>query len=220
MAITLVSYGDGTGTTASATSSAIDTTGANLLIAVVSGFNAEIDESVFSDNKSNTFFVISHTIGTSSGKVFGCFNPTVGTGHTVSYSKSSSYPQVGLYAFSGVDAPNFVFSRNDSATAASSVTVGSVEATKNNSLFFLSVTSGNPYTLSSVTGGFTTLTNVGGIAASYMGLHTAYKIQSAAGAENPTATMSGSMHLAATMSTFLESTSGGGGAVLHPLRSN
>lgn len=216
MAITLVSYGDGTGTTASATSSAIDTTGANLLIAVVSGYNAEIDESVFSDNKSNTFFVISHTIGLSSGKVFGCFNPTVGTGHTVSYSKSASYPQVGLYSFSGVDAPNFVFSRNDSATR-SSVTVGSVEATKNNSLFFLSVISGNPYTLSSVTGGFTTLTNVGGIAASYMGLHTAYKIQSAAGAENPTATMSGSMHLAATMSTFLEAAPSGGGSQFHPL---
>ena len=218
MAITLVSYGDGTGTTASATSSAIDTTGANLLIAVVSGFNAEIDESVFSDNKSNTFFVISDTTGNASSKVFGCFNPTVGIGHTVSYSKSSSYPQVGLYSFSGVDAPNFVFSQNDSASR-SSVTVGSVEATKNNSLFFLSVTSG-PYTLSSVTGGFTTLTNVGGVGAAYMGLHTAYKIQSAAGAENPTVTMSGSGDLSATMSTFLEATSGGGGAVLHPLRSN
>ena len=73
MAITLVSYGDGTGTPVSATSSAIDTTGANLLIAVVSGFNGEIDESSFSDNKSNTFFVISHTIGTSSQKVFRLF---------------------------------------------------------------------------------------------------------------------------------------------------
>lgn len=218
MAITLVNYGSGTGTTAAATSSAIDTTGANLLIAVVSGFSGEIDESAFSDNKSNTFFVISHTIGTSSQKVFGCFNPSVGSGHTVTYTASASYPQVGLYSFSGVDAPNFVFSRNDSASR-SSVTVGAVEATKNNSLFFLSVSSGNPHTLSSVTGGFTTLTNVGGISAQYMGLHTAYKIQSTAGTENPTATMSGSMHVAATMSTFLEASSGGG-ATIHPLYAN
>ena len=96
----------------------------------------------------------------------------------------------------------------------SSVTVGAVEATKNNSLFFLSVTSGNPYTLSSITGGFTTLTNAGGVSGSYMGLFTAYKIQSTAGTENPTATMSGSVHLAATMSTFLDAASGGGNVIV------
>lgn len=224
MAISLLDYCDGTGTIYSATSSSMDSTGADFLIAVVSAYNSPIDPTAFSDNRGNSWSVLCSHTGINNQSIFYCQNPTsVGVGHTFTYTKGFAvYPSIGGYAWSGVDlAENFA---TNNTAVRSSVTVGSVTSGADYSLFFLTVGTGHTITLSSISGGFTTLSNITGVSAQYQGLHTAYKIQTVAGSrtENPTATFSGTQNIGASMGSFLQATpaGGGGGANVHPLYLN
>jgi hypothetical protein len=219
MAIAFIDYCDGGGNGSTATTSAMDSTGADLLIVSVETYSTTVPKSGLSDNKSNTFIELAHiSNGVSDQRVFICRNPSVGTGHTFTYSLGSSYPAISAAAFSGVGI--LVGSEYTTATA-STITSGSLSTTSNGSLFFFSVGSQTGVTQSSVSSGFTELSDVAGVPAVNTGIHTSYKIQSTAGSESPTSTMSGSSDLNSAFLVFEPAPSGGGGgAVLHPLRSN
>ena len=218
MAIAFIDYCDGGGNGSTATTSAMDSTGADLLIVSVETYNNTAPKSGLSDNKSNTFIELAHiSNGTSDQRVFLCRNPSVGTGHTFTYSLGASYPGISAAAFSGVGV--LVGSEYTTATA-STITSGSLSTTSNGSLFFFSVGSANVVTQSSISSSFVELSDLAGVANYYMGIHTSYKIQSTAGSESPTSTMSASNSLNSAFLVFEPAPSGGGGAVLHPLRSN
>lgn len=205
----------------SVTTSAMDSTGADTIIISVQTYNTSVPLTAISDSKSNVFVQLSHNdFGVYDQRIFLCRNPTVGGSHTFSFSTGgASYAVVSAVAFSGVG----VLSANDytNATSVSSVSAGPLTATSNGSLFYFSIGTGSTVTQSSVSGGFTEITDIEGIANFWMGLHTSYKIQSTAGSETPTATLSGTNTMNATLLMFDPlPPSGGGGATVHPLYAN
>ena len=221
MAITFVDSCDGQHQS-SVTTSAMDSTGADTIIVSVQTYNTTVPLTAISDSKSNLFVQLAHNnFGVYDQRIFVCRNPTVGASHTFSFSTgSASYAVVSAAAFSGVG----VLSANDytDASSASSVSAGPLTATSNGSLFYFSIGTGSTVTQSSVSGGFTEITDVAGVPGSWMGLHTSYKIQSSAGSENPTATLSGTDTMNATLLMFdpLPAAGGGGAGTYHPLYLN
>lgn len=74
------------------TSSGITTTGATLILAVVSAGGTP----TFSDSESNTW----QSQAVSGARMFYCWAPTVGSGHT--FSAAGSFPSLAMIAFSGI----------------------------------------------------------------------------------------------------------------------
>lgn len=172
-----------------ATTAAIDTTGANFLIAVVADYPGS-DPAVISDSKSNTWTEIHVDSQALRIKVYMATSPTVGSGHTFTASGVESYNAISVAAFSGVMAGADPTDGENSAGnfLATSGEPGSVTPTVNNDL--LVVIGGTdletlPY---SIDDGFTMdEQNEPDLFASYGSL-IAHKIQTSAGAENPTVT--------------------------------
>jgi hypothetical protein len=91
------------------TSAAIDTTGANFLVAVVSSYDDTFSEVAFSDSKGNTWHsagVPSFGGGLHATWIFYAYNATVGTGHTFTESVTGGggdgTPGMVVMAFSGM----------------------------------------------------------------------------------------------------------------------
>src|SRR5580765_7474142 len=118
MALTLVGSITAVGDSG-ATTAAIDTTGANLLVISASwvGFGSDS----VSDSKGNTWVPLTqHASGTKKHQFFYCLTPTVGTGHTFTVS-GGGFPAAIVYAFSGAasyhaENGNAVFSPGASGT--------------------------------------------------------------------------------------------------------
>jgi hypothetical protein len=127
MAITLVaSRVDTPGANGGATS-AINTTGANLLVLSVSWYAAGTTTLNVSDSKGNTWIPLTlRNTATTAHRFYYAKNATVGTGHTVTVSATGIYPVLAFHAFSGVDptAP-FDVENGITATAGSSLATGS-----------------------------------------------------------------------------------------------
>src|SRR4051812_2896146 len=92
---------------ASIATSSVDSTGSDAIIVHV-GNNGIAHTSVV-DNKSNTYTAVtgsSRTTGTERTAIYRCDNPTVGTGHTFTYTiGSSSFPSISVQGFSGLADP-------------------------------------------------------------------------------------------------------------------
>lgn len=181
-AIALVTSGSIAGSATGGTSSALNTTGATLLVIVDACQNG----STPSDSKSNTWHLAidaSPTGEFSAVDVWYAWNPAVGTGHT--FTNTPNYSESQIMAFSGVQTSSDPL---DSPTSSSTTTgtPGSVTPTNNGSLLITGVKSDNPgdiYTIGSsftISGqtAFSTGVNFGGAAA--------YLVQTTAAASNPT----------------------------------
>lgn len=213
MAIAFIDSCDGK-SSVSVTTSAMDSTGADTIIVSVQTYNTTVPLTAISDSKSNAFVQLSHNdFGIYDQRIFLCRNPTVGGSHTFSFNTGgASYAAVSAAAFSGVG----ILSANDytNATSVSSVSAGPLTAKSNGSLFYFSIGAGSTVTQSSVSGGFTEITDIAFNPSVWMGLHTSYKIQSTAGSETPTATLSGTTNLNATLLMFDPLPPSGGGNVI------
>jgi hypothetical protein len=182
------------------TTSAIDTTGATFL-AMAIGSNSNGGNGApggISDSKGNTWTCGTAT-ATGAPGVFGaqmqiCYawNPTVGTGHTFTYTFTGGGMSIAVAAFSNVKTVSTPYDQeNEASTSPTDVTVstGSITPSANNeliltatSLYFTGETTPSSFTLidSSVFPGGT-----------YNGVALAYKVQTTAGAENATWTGDG-----------------------------
>lgn len=110
-AISALAVNDASGT--SLTTASIDTTGAGLLVVVVSFEGAADPSGTVTDNKSNTSWVdvgrVNHSSGGASGDMtsimFAHYAPSVGTGHTVTYTHggggSRPFRRLALHAANG-----------------------------------------------------------------------------------------------------------------------
>jgi hypothetical protein len=136
---------------ANATTDAIDTTGAKLLIAVGASFSVA---GTFTDSKGNTWTVLpSQTAGVAYVcNVAYCINPTVGSGHTFSFS--GAYNSFRVLAFSATGDIEFGASDGDAiADPGTSLSPGSVTPTENNSLVIAALAWGAAGGPASVSGG-------------------------------------------------------------------
>lgn len=83
-----------------ATTGAIDTTGADLLVVAVANGNGAVGASDVSDSKGNTWTALSSYAPSSGIRLFYCKPTSVGSGHTFSQS-TGSFASIAAIAFSG-----------------------------------------------------------------------------------------------------------------------
>jgi hypothetical protein len=89
------------------TTASVDTTGVDALIVHVA--NDGRTHTSVTDNKSNTYTAVTGTSNTTSTErtaIYRCDNPTVGTGHTFTYTIGVlGFPSISAQGFSGLDDP-------------------------------------------------------------------------------------------------------------------
>jgi len=208
MAFALVSHVSRAGT---GTSGAIDTTGADLLVAAVGWGNS--NAVAFSDSKSNIWIPIGALpiSAPASGLVqlMIAINPTVGSGHTFTVTGASS---ACVAAFSG---SHLTFPlgqvRNAATAGAASLAPGSLTPPIDACLVIAALGDRTANTIS-VDGGFTITDQVAFSSPTVVGSCLAYLIQTSAAAANPTFSWTGSVIASAIIGYFQPPTAAAGGA--------
>lgn len=202
VAHTVASSGD----TNSVTTPAIDTTGANLIYLAVSDFLVQ-PLGTISDNKGNTWTII--TVGGDGDgnfcriSTYFCLNPTVGAGHTFTYSGTAVYPSMTALALSGAAAASVLDQKNtNSSLATTTLATGSVTPSENNEIVITSTSDLSVSGSKSIDSGFTISDQMLYSPGSFFGIGTAYLIQTSAGAVNPTWTYGTSTETVAEIATF------------------
>lgn len=109
---------------ATATTGAIDTTGADLLIIGISRYFGASGVSL-TDSKSNTWHALTvHSASSDvSNLLYYAWNPTVGSGHTFSFSGSAIYVTLCVAAFSGSQTSSDPFDAQNGGNTASGSTL-------------------------------------------------------------------------------------------------
>lgn len=212
MAIALVSNTAATRVAFSgATSTAIDTTGADFLIlgmACNHGYNTTP-----TDSKSNSWTQLtSYTQTNVRVRLWYSIPSSVGTGHTFTCSGALiGHFLVG--AFSGVAQTTPADQQNGSNGFAGSLQPGSITPTEDNELIWTHYginAAGVPISIDS---GFTEIAEADFVAGESYGGAWAYKIQTTAAAVNPTWTRTGTNGQAATQASFKAAAAVSAGAV-------
>jgi hypothetical protein len=180
------------------TSSAIDTTGATLLVMVTCDNG---DNTAISDSKGNTW---SHLTLQDSGSGGGrtqlhyVVSPTVGSGHTFTHNTSGHFPALAVAAFSN----GGIFDAENGNKTASATTLqpNSVTPTQDNELIIFGLGDARTTTASVNVGTITDqLALAPGVA---FAIALAYEVQTAATARNPTWTWTTAAREQAVIATF------------------
>lgn len=187
MAFALVAHVQTAGGVNGGVSSAIDTTGANLIVINVS-FRASAGISV-TDNKGNTYTsAVTSVVGgaiTNVSTLFFCLAPTVGTGHTFTLSNPNSFSIAEITAWSGAAAASVLDVTNNNNGTGSTQQAGAVTPSQGNSLVIAGLSS-QVASAASIDGGFTISDQAAIVGGSYYSGATAYLVQTAAALANPT----------------------------------
>lgn len=203
MAISLVSsveedFDAGGWSATGGTTTAINTTGANLIVLALGWYVGSATATV-SDSKGNTWIALTDVSGGfSKHQIYYAKNATVGTGHTFTISMSTSaWPGAFVYAISGADTTAPFDVQNSFANVLSSGPISiAVTPTINGSFIVTGLRTGNATTSTvSIDLSFILTKNTGGAAA--------YIIQTTAATINPTWNYSGGNQGAAiTIASF------------------
>lgn len=187
-------------------SSAIDTSGANLLVGGASWFNAQ---PTYTDSKGNTWAFVRNDsfFGIANLDSYYVSAPVVGSAHTVTPTGNNG--ALSLAAFTGVlaSSPFDQATGVNDSDGGSSIQSVALTPSEDNCLI-VAVLYFESGAVSSIDGGFTLLSSaVGG-----SGTAIAYKVQTTAAAVSPTWTLStGNSRLDAQLLSF-KAAAGGGGA--------
>lgn len=205
-------YGGGGATDTAITGGPIDTTGANLIVVEVSYFDASSAVTV-TDNKGNTYTALTGYGGAGADyrvKLFYCYAPTVGTGHTFVGGVAGAYCSVSIAAFSGAAASPADQSAGSFNSSSSTAQAGSITPTESGELIIATMCNRLDAGSVSINDGFTIvdqeLWQSGGL-----GTALAYKIQTAAAATNPTWTLTSAVKNAPAIYSFKAADGGSGG---------
>lgn len=215
MAIALVSGANLTAQSANQsgfTSGAIDTTGANLIVVHAGWYEGVTTDVTLSDSYGNTWTPLTaQRIGASlygTSRLFFSVGPTVGAGHTFTIAGAATFCSIEVAAFSGAASSPFDQQNGSVMTSSSSPVLtyqpGSVTPTEDNELVVSGVMGRDNAGVQtySIDSSFTISNQNAGVANFALSSAMAYKIQTTAGAENPTWTVGTSDRLAATIATF------------------
>lgn len=178
--------GAGSSTSNNVTTSAIDTSGATLLIVCVNSYQSAAAPTL-SDSKSNTWTGLTTYELTAGGRVkfYYCDSPTVGSGHTFTLTGTGDYPAIEVVAFSGTISPAFdVENGKPGGTGGSQP--GSVTPSTSSSVIVTDVVIDATGSASSIDSGFTISDEVIYVGGQHFGAALAYKIVSTTSPENPT----------------------------------
>jgi len=172
------------------TTSAIDTSGADLIVLSIGYYNG-INTATVSDSKSNTWTALTQRVATNNcaHRLFYCASPTVGTGHTFTLTGNSTFGAMQVQAFSGAAASPYVSENGATAGSGTSLQTGSLTPAENNALLVSGACireAANPGDTLSINSSFSISDSQIGVASQNLGSAMAYKIQEARGAENPT----------------------------------
>lgn len=206
--------GSGGGTTGN-----IDTTGADLLVAVISYYGIGTPASGdFTDSKSNTWNKRGNQSGGGGGSLtmFWSTPSSVGSGHNFTFSRGSTFPAILVIAFSGSDTAAAFDQESAGGAPASSTSVQPGSLTANTYLGITGVCIDGSETGITIDSGFTRETAQAYSAGNNEAGDLAWKVFGA-GAENPTWSGWPSAGNSARMWTFKAGTGGGGGFFGTPL---
>jgi hypothetical protein len=197
------------------TSAAIDTTGADLLVLALSWYDAEAAPTI-SDSETNTWTALTARDGNHSGAAVQFYYveaPAVDGSHTFSANGAGHFGSIAVLALSGAAASS-AFDVQNGATTASAATLqpGSVTPGEDNELVVCALGSSQALT-ETIGDSFTKEEDVEYAGSNHMGVALSYKIQTSAGAENPTWTFGATAQGAAAIATF-KSDGGGGGSII------
>ncbi len=171
------------GNDTSATTSAIDTTGADLLIAVLASFSGSGSPTI-SDSNGNSWNYLTLTIESPLRmRLAWCVPTVVGAGHTFTVTGGSSFPDISVAAFSGANATPADQENGNSTAAGTSLSTGSITPSENNELIITGL--GVEATISSLSMSGYTIATQKLTSAFFFGTAIAYKIQTSASTENP-----------------------------------
>lgn len=206
MAISLVASTEGSGTQNANTTGSINTTGANLIVISVA-YQAGATPSI-SDSKGNTWTPLTQTSsGSTACRMYYCFNPTVGTGHTFSNGGSGNYSSMFVEAFQSDTGWDTVGSQNGAAATAGDLATGSVTPPVDGCLLVTGAACNQSCTPMSINNSFNKTDEINFSSGNRYGGAMAYLVQSTAGAINPTWDRSGSHEIRVRIAVFIPVTS-------------
>jgi hypothetical protein len=216
MAYSLIAHVEAKNDASHVDSSAIDTSGADLLVFVLADYRA-VAVGTVSDSKSNTWTqALTYNDGSASRVTLYYSRPTtVGSGHIFSYTTSPtlSYPSICIAAFSGSVASPLDQSAGNTTAGATSLAPGSVTPTETNELIVAALSWGDAINTVAMTGYTVYQQNYDTLVGS-LGSGLGWKVQTSISAENPTWTWGSSAHASAGIATFKAAGGGGGGSTV------
>jgi hypothetical protein len=187
------------------TTSSLDTTGANLIVVLVSDYLPS--STTLSDSRSNTWTPLTAKNGSSQSRLqlYYCYAPTTDAAHTFTVSNSGgSYPAISVLALSGAANSPFDVENGGSTGSASSLQPGSVTPSVDNEIVITGLGGVTQGTMS-INSGFT-ISDQFAYNGSAFGSSLAYLVQTTATAENPTWSWNGGANEAtAVIATFKSS---------------
>lgn len=186
------------------TTPAIVTTGANLIVLSIATSVGRTPTSFISDSKSNTYTLSTNSAAGSNQNswLYYCLNPTVGSGHTFTYSESTALENMCVAAFSGVKASAATDQINHNQGTGTTLAPGSITPSAASSLIVTSLATALVGSSVSIDTGFTVTDYSPLIASNAYGAGLAYLVQGAAAAINPTWTVNTSVTLAGCIANF------------------
>jgi len=127
----LASAAAASGDSTNVTTSAIDTTGASLVVVSMTSYRANAAPTM-SDNKANSWTILTAYEQSSGARVAlaYCNNGTFGSGHTFTLSGASSYPAISVIAYSGTDTADSY----DSVVGDNNLSPGTITPANDNSV--------------------------------------------------------------------------------------
>lgn len=183
------------------TTSAINTTGANLIVLVLSSQGAVMG--TFSDSQGNTYInVTDEPASSGSSQIWYCSSPSTSASHTFTVSGANLFAWMGVMVFSGAKSTSAADQHNVNRGSGTTIQPGSVTGTQSPCLVIASVCTEAAGTLS-IDSSFA-ITDQKALVGSvnYTGA-AAWLVQPTATAVNPTWTSTSSASLSATQVTFL-----------------
>lgn len=198
MSYSLIAHAISGGAPNGATTAGINTTGANLIVLAIAGTGTM----TVSDSNGNTWTACTNYSG-SGGEVvrlYYCYSPTVGAGHTFTVSGTSTYSVIEVSAWSGA-ATSPLDQQNGANNSSTTIQPGSITPAQNNELVITAVNYYISRSYSSISGA-TFLDSLDGANNNNYGLAVAYNIQTTAAAINPTWTFSTSNYNTACIASF------------------
>ncbi len=170
-------------TNTSSTSSGINTSGANLLVAIVTAFTVN-GMVAPTDSETNTWIPLTpHTSLNCSLGIYYCINPTTDTNHT--FTSNGSFGSISITAFYNSDGVAFdVQNGSDNSGISTTKQPGSLTPNVKDSLIITGCNGGSAETFTSIDSGFTIIEQNADPSRFSTGL--AYLIETAIAAQNPT----------------------------------
>lgn len=189
---TLIAHAGAAGTANSATTGSIDTTGANLLVVSACWYPGTEADAVITDSKGNTWTALTRhgtvNVSVTANRLFYCYGGTVGSGHTFTTTATGGYHSIQVVALSGMAASPFD-QQNGAQDSGIWVTrqPGSITPSQDNTVVVTALTfDDNTSGAISIDGSYTIADTSAFATGAGMGGSLAYKILTAASAQNPT----------------------------------